>query len=102
MRFKFLAIRSLANGDAKFLKNLKEGKIYQFYNGYTFKQDTDGEVISIENKSSVLEKLYDVSMKHTKMIKRFILGNYTEEREIHKRPFAKFMQDIGKEVGLIE
>lgn len=36
------------------------------------------------------------------MIKRFILGNYTEEREIHKRPFAKFMQDIGKEVGLIE
>lgn len=36
------------------------------------------------------------------MIKRFILGNYTEERENHKRPFAKFMQDIGKEVGLIE
>lgn len=36
------------------------------------------------------------------MIKRFILGNYTEEQEIHKRPFAKFMQDIGKEVGFIE
>lgn len=61
MSFKLLAIRPLKSCDTRFLKNLKEGKIYQFYNEYTFKQDGDGEVISIENKSSVPENLYDVS-----------------------------------------
>lgn len=35
------------------------------------------------------------------LINRFILGNYTEESEINKRPLAKFMQDIGRDVGLI-
>lgn len=64
MRFKLLAIRPLKNCNTRFLKNLKEGKIYQFYNEYTFKQDTDGEVIDIKkDKSSVPENLYDVSSK---------------------------------------
>ncbi|RZK17233.1 MAG: hypothetical protein EOO43_13700 [Flavobacterium sp.] len=35
-------------------------------------------------------------------INRMILGNYSLESEIHKRPFAKLYQDIGKELGLIE
>lgn len=35
------------------------------------------------------------------LINRFILGNYTDEEEIHKRPLAKFMQDIGIEAGLM-
>lgn len=58
---KLLAIRPLKGCDKRFLKNLKEGKIYQFYNEYTFKTDDGGEVFSIENKSSVSENLYDVS-----------------------------------------
>lgn len=61
MSFKLLAIRPLENCDAKFLKNLKPREIYQFYNGYIFNTDGRGEVISIENKSSVPENLYDVS-----------------------------------------
>ena len=36
-----------------------------------------------------------------KEIDRLILGNYTEDDEIHKRPLAKLYQDIGKELGLI-
>ncbi len=35
------------------------------------------------------------------LINRIILGNYSNPEEIHKRPMAKYMQDIGKEVGLI-
>ncbi|QHC85771.1 hypothetical protein AS589_13765 [Empedobacter brevis] len=34
-------------------------------------------------------------------IDRMILGNYAKEEEIHKRPWAKLYQDIGKELGLI-
>ena len=34
-------------------------------------------------------------------INRAILGNYTEESDVHKRPLAKLYQDIGKELGLI-
>lgn len=34
-------------------------------------------------------------------INRAILGNYTEEKDVHKRPLAKLYQDIGKELGLI-
>ncbi len=34
-------------------------------------------------------------------IDRMILGNYSKEEEIHKRPLAKLYQDIGKQLGLI-
>jgi len=32
---------------------------------------------------------------------RFILGNYLDPRDIHKRPMAKFTQDIARQLGLI-
>ncbi len=32
-------------------------------------------------------------------IDRILLGNYTEEINIHKRPLAKYMQDLSKELG---
>ncbi|CAG0989054.1 hypothetical protein FLAV_02199 [Flavobacteriales bacterium] len=35
-------------------------------------------------------------------IDRMILGNYSKEDEIHKRPLAKLYQDIGVELGLIK
>lgn len=35
-------------------------------------------------------------------IDRMILGNYSLENEIHKRPLAKLYQDIGKELNLIK
>jgi hypothetical protein len=34
--------------------------------------------------------------------KRLILGNYVGEQEIHKRPMSKFMQDIAKDLGLLD
>jgi hypothetical protein len=32
---------------------------------------------------------------------RLILGNYIDSNEIHKRPMAKFMQDIAQQLKLI-
>lgn len=33
---------------------------------------------------------------------RVLLGNYTEPEDIHKRPLAKFMQDIARDLKIIE
>lgn len=35
------------------------------------------------------------------LIRRFIIGNYTQDKDLLKRPLAKFMKDIAKDVGLI-
>ena len=32
---------------------------------------------------------------------RILIGNYTEPENIHKRPMAKFTQDIAKQLKLI-
>lgn len=33
---------------------------------------------------------------------RVIIGNYTEEKDIHKRPFSKMTMDIAKQLGLLK
>jgi hypothetical protein len=33
---------------------------------------------------------------------RFILGNYTNPKDIHKRPLSKFVQDIARQLKLIK
>jgi hypothetical protein len=33
---------------------------------------------------------------------RTLVGNYIKESEIHKRPMAKFMQDIARDLGIID
>ncbi|WP_333597776.1 hypothetical protein [Chryseobacterium flavum] len=48
-----------------------------------------------------LKNIYKSNRINDTLIDRIILGNYTKAEEILKRPMAKFMQDIGKEVGLI-
>ncbi len=48
-----------------------------------------------------LKKMFHSHRINDNLINRIILGNYSNPNEIHKRPMAKFMQDVGKEVGLI-
>ncbi len=54
MSFRLLAIRPLGKCNPKFLKNLEENRIYQFYNEYEF-QDSNG------NKITDFSKYVDVS-----------------------------------------
>lgn len=60
MSFKLLAIRPLEGCNKKFLKNLEENRIYQFYKDYNFILDENQkEVISIEQlEQSVPNNFY--------------------------------------------
>ena len=44
MRFKLIAIRPLEGCNEKFLKNLKVGEIYKFYNDYEFFKEQGGKI----------------------------------------------------------
>jgi hypothetical protein len=37
-----------------------------------------------------------------KVLERLLVGNYTEVKDIHKRPMSKFIQDIAKDLGLLK
>lgn len=73
---------------------------------YNTQKDVAGELIL---KKEAYDKLYkERLMKDFKEIftdlnitNRLLIGNYVEERDIHKRPMAKFTQDIAKQLGLI-
>ncbi|HWY35391.1 MAG TPA: hypothetical protein VNX68_12155, partial [Nitrosopumilaceae archaeon] len=45
-----------------------------------------------------LKKLYK---NKAPMFERLLAGNYTDEKDIHKRPMAKFTQDIARQLKLI-
>lgn len=60
MSFKLLAIRPLEGCNPKFLKNLKENQIYQFYNDYEFILDEKKkEIIKIKHTQTVPENLFN-------------------------------------------
>lgn len=74
---------------------------------YSLHHDHVLELI-IKRKVKYNEK-YRTYLKNYKSLKfsdveidRLVLGNYTKEKEIHKRPLAKLYQDIGRELGLIK
>lgn len=72
-----------------------------------------------QQRTDLLEELLQKSMAYDKagredlvaafndlfpdetMIKRLIIANYPTKEDVHKRPFAKFTQDIAKQLGLI-
>jgi len=39
---------------------------------------------------------------HPELFKRMLVGNYTEDKDIHKRPMSKLVMDIAKELELIK
>lgn len=63
------------------------------------------------HKRIVYTKLYQEHLKDQynsrlfpdyAMMNRLMIGNYDKPEEIHKRPMAKFTQDIAKQLGLIK
>lgn len=59
-------------------------------------------VIYNEHYRKKLVNSFPEIFKNVSISQRLIIGNYSEEHEIHKRPMAKFMQDIAKQLNLIE
>ncbi len=60
-------------------------------------------------KSKIYNKSYKDSLSdsftnlfpNTSNFNRFILGNYDNPKEVHKRPMAKLVQDIARQLGVI-
>ncbi len=58
------------------------------------------EIYTKSYRKSLL-KDFKKLLKNEAILNRLIIGNYTEKYEIHKRPMAKFTQDIAEQLGLI-
>ncbi|OCB73171.1 hypothetical protein B0A79_15375 [Flavobacterium piscis] len=61
-------------------------------------------------KSQIYNKAYLKTLKsnfsklslHPELFKRTLVGNYTEDKDLHKRPMSKLMMDIAKDLGLVK
>jgi hypothetical protein len=70
---------------------------------YNTQKDLVEEMIvknQIYNESYIetLKNNFETLFQNSELFDRIIYGNYMEEKDIHKRPMAKFMQDITKEL----
>ena len=60
-------------------------------------------------KSQIYNKSYLKTLKsnfsklslHPEFFKRTLVGNYTKDKDMHKRPMSKLVMDIAKDLGLI-
>lgn len=75
---------------------------------YATQKDIIAELII---KSQVYTASYKKTLAHEfaklfkhdpNLVDQLIIGNYTQEKNLHKRPMAKFMIDMAKELGLIK
>jgi hypothetical protein len=111
---------------AKYLttKDSEDIKIY-FKEPYYLEPDlkTFNEVFHIEGiyktqtdlveeliiKSQMYNESYLQTLKHSfdklslqpELFKRTLVGNYTEDKDLHKRPMSKLVMDIAKDLGLV-
>lgn len=92
------------NGDYDYLNNYNS--MFGIQGIYDTQTDLAEELV---HKAKVYSNSYKESLVDTfkdlfpdKMIlNRIIVGNYADACEIHKRPMAKYTQDIAKQLGLI-
>jgi hypothetical protein len=113
---KFLTSRNVNDIEFNFLDPEKPDKkvvvkgsfedTFQINGIYKTQKDVAEEIIL---KSQIYNKAYKKKLmnsfphifSNTNLGNRIILGNYCEREDIHKRPLAKFMQDIAEDAGLI-
>ena len=90
-------------------KNKIPGHINVFKLDKLYSEHSDHVLeLIIKSKISYSEKYKEYLSSYTGFdfneneIDRMILGNYSKENELHKRPLTKLYQDIGKELKLID
>lgn len=82
-------------------------EVFNLENYYLMHDDHVLELI-IKSRTKYSDKYRDYLTKISKYslskteVDRMILGNYSQEKEQHKRPLSKLYQDIGIELGLIK
>ncbi|WP_321369882.1 HNH endonuclease domain-containing protein [uncultured Draconibacterium sp.] len=71
---------------------------------YNTQKDVVEEIfwLATAYNESRIEELSDLLGLSESVVKRLVLGNYVNEDDIHKRPLAKFQQDIARQLKLID
>lgn len=81
-------------------------KMFSISSVYNTQRDlAEGLIVSSQmydraNRDSLMNSFKKLHISKD-VFNRVILGNYTEEKDIHKRPMSKFMQDIAKDLGIL-
>lgn len=105
-----LNLRKTFSGDKGMEKKLNNYKNeFKVESQYQQFKDIVGEtyIKGLFYNSSRRKELIDLLNKHSgttltnDMINRFIVGNYTEDKDLLRRPLAKMMRDISEDIGLI-
>jgi len=111
---KYLLYKKGKEIDFDFLEEKDLPKnFYTFQDTFDIKgiYDTQKDLISdLVDKSLVYDFYYKKSLNDNfpklfltkEHFERFLLGNYPRVQDIHKRPMSKFMQDIAKDLGIID
>lgn len=58
-------------------------------------------IYNAANRQQLRESFKNISLDE-KLFERVIVGNYVEEKDIHKRPFSKVMMDIARDLKIID
>lgn len=59
------------------------------------------QVYTEDYKKNLVTSFPDL-FSYSSLSNRILIGNYSEPKEIHKRPMSKFTQDIARQLGLID
>lgn len=103
---KFLITRNKSDLKIEFKGDKDYENMFSINALYSTQDDIAEEIII---KNQIYNKIYRKQLRDEfsrngisdSLVNRFILGNYVEIEEIHQRPMSKYMQDIGKDIGLI-
>jgi 5-methylcytosine-specific restriction endonuclease McrA len=84
----------------------KFNDVFHIKSIYETQDDLIEELIiksQIYNKSylKTLESNFTKLNLHPELFKRTLVGNYTKDKDIHKRPMSKLVMDVAKDLGLI-
>lgn len=93
------------NGESKVTEH---DKVFSITDIYNTQKDVAEELLikkeiyteSYQKEISEIKGLFD--KKDQSLFNRIIVGNYLETKNVHKRPLAKFTQDIAKQLKLVK
>ncbi|AEA44964.1 hypothetical protein Fluta_2985 [Fluviicola taffensis DSM 16823] len=99
--FDFIENSNLPEGFSSFQATFDIKGIYSTQNDL---------ILDLIDKSLIYDFHYKKSLNHSfpklflskEHFERIILGNYPRVQDIHKRPMSKFMQDIARDLGIID
>lgn len=83
------------------LSVFKLDKLYEQHSDHVLELIIKSKLAYSEKYREFLQSFNELKFKDED-IDRMILGNYSNENDIHRRPLSKLYQDIGKELKLIK